>query len=73
MIEAGCYSMVVVCDGKHYHKGTVVEKTYRAETITAPDNRIEAKKELESYGWIFKRNGKTYCSKRCELICMKKK
>ncbi len=66
MIEASCYSMIVICDGIHYHKGTNTERAYRAETVTAPDSRIEAKKEIENYGWIFKRDGKTYCSIQCE-------
>lgn len=66
MIEAGGYDLRVICDSIHYWPNTNVIRPRRDEAINNPQTLSKAKKELESYGWIFKSNGKTYCSKRCE-------
>lgn len=66
MIEAGGYDLRVTCDSVHYYSNTKLIRTYRDECLYNPQTLQQAKKELEKRSWIFKRNGKTYCSRKCE-------
>lgn len=66
MIEAGCYDLRVVCDGPHFYPDSKIRRPYIDSTIDAPHTLALAKRELRERGWIFKRDGRTYCSKQCE-------
>lgn len=64
-IEAGCYSMILVCDAKgekqHIEGGDFggFPITFR-RTFTGPSEQF-CIKDARKRGWLFKRNGETYC------------
>ncbi len=60
MIEGAGYHLIVTCDGINH-----IARDVQGEVGGIVQTLAEAKLVLRKRGWIFKKDGKTFCNKTC--------
>ena len=58
-IEAGCYDLLILCDGPH-------GLPLRFPCMPPQQTRARSIRVLRKSGVVFKRDGRVYCCKACE-------